>query len=302
MREASNLHGPIVNASGFVPFSRARRARSRWALLTYFLSDRPPIVPPHPQAHRPGSGQTWSTSGNGSPHVGQAIAPRSSACCFRPFVQDRNARTRAGPNVCAASTVTVAAEGASTKAPPVAARHPSPGIALYVSVSTGRAGVRRSPRKAQQPKAPRPPVACRYCGVILELGRRVCDDCLIEHRRERSFPFANAGPVALARLRAEGRDPTAAPEAREKQGRSMSDRNRERVEWDRANPQADRDPETFRQEVLAGLQRVTIRRIVEATGLSLRHCARIRRGEVVPHPRHWPALRSLVQEPHRQAD
>jgi hypothetical protein len=35
------------------------------------------------------------------------------------------------------------------------------------------------------------------------------------------------------------------------------------------------------REVLPGLQDVTIRRIVEATGLSLRHCARIRRGEVV---------------------
>lgn len=163
--------------------------------------------------------------------------------------------------------------------------------------SAGRDGIRRGPRKAGGPKAPRPSSACRFCGVVLQdPQRRVCDDCMPEHRREHARPFADAGPTALARLRAQGRDPTATPEARAKQGRSMSKRNREQALWDRENPEADRDPETFRREVLPGLAGVPLRRMVEATGLSLRHCSRIRRGEAVPHPRHWETLRGLSRE------
>lgn len=99
---------------------------------------------------------------------------------------------------------------------------------------TNRSAGRDPYRKAAQRKRTRKrvaerllPPACRYCGVILERGRRVCDECLAEYRRERSFPFADAGPAALARHRAEGRDPTAAPKARAKQGKSMSQRNQE---------------------------------------------------------------------------
>jgi hypothetical protein len=32
---------------------------------------------------------------------------------------------------------------------------------------------------------------------------------------------------------------------------------------------------------------------VWATGLTRAYCSRIRKGELVPHPRHWDALRSL---------
>ncbi|MGA8534103.1 MAG: hypothetical protein WB615_08345 [Candidatus Tumulicola sp.] len=35
--------------------------------------------------------------------------------------------------------------------------------------------------------------------------------------------------------------------------------------------------------------------IAKATGLSLAACSRIRAGARVPHPRHWEALRVLVE-------
>lgn len=39
-----------------------------------------------------------------------------------------------------------------------------------------------------------------------------------------------------------------------------------------------------------------IRRIAEATGLSMTYAAAIRSGREVPHRRHWPALRELAKE------
>jgi hypothetical protein len=44
--------------------------------------------------------------------------------------------------------------------------------------------------------------------------------------------------------------------------------------------------------VLRGLRDKTIRQIIEATGLSLRHCARIRRGEIVQEG--WYSLPSTL--------
>jgi hypothetical protein len=48
----------------------------------------------------------------------------------------------------------------------------------------------------------------------------------------------------------------------------------------------------FRREILPLIQEVPLRRLVEATGLSLRYCSLIRRGERIPHPRHWHVLAS----------
>ena len=38
-----------------------------------------------------------------------------------------------------------------------------------------------------------------------------------------------------------------------------------------------------------------MRRLAKATGLSISYCALIRRGERVPHPRHWRALNEAVE-------
>jgi hypothetical protein len=50
----------------------------------------------------------------------------------------------------------------------------------------------------------------------------------------------------------------------------------------------------FKREILPLIQEVPLRRLVEATGLSLRYCSLIRRDEKVPHPRHWEALREVT--------
>jgi hypothetical protein len=46
----------------------------------------------------------------------------------------------------------------------------------------------------------------------------------------------------------------------------------------------------FRQELLPKLAQQSAREIARATGMSVSYCAKIRRGEVVPHPRWWAVL------------
>lgn len=52
----------------------------------------------------------------------------------------------------------------------------------------------------------------------------------------------------------------------------------------------------YEEEILPGLEDVLIRRIAEATDLSMSYAAAIRNGREVPHRRHWPALLELAQE------
>jgi hypothetical protein len=54
------------------------------------------------------------------------------------------------------------------------------------------------------------------------------------------------------------------------------------------------DQEIFRSEILPGIGDVSLGQMVNATGLKKRYCSRVRKGECVPHPRHWEALLSLI--------
>jgi hypothetical protein len=109
---------------------------------------------------------------------------------------------------------------------------------------------------------------------------------------EHTATFAAAGPAALADMREAGVDPTQTVEARAKLSESMSRRGLDVAAWDREHSERP-DPEVFRSEILPGLQGVPLARIVVRTGLSLRYASLIRRGEKVPHPMHWDALRAI---------
>lgn len=141
-------------------------------------------------------------------------------------------------------------------------------------------------RRAPTPPPAELPSTCRTCGAELpSSGRRFCDDCLPEIRTE---AFKEAGPAALARLAAEGRDPSHGGDAGRKRGSRVSDQLRASHSWSGSSVV---DPGEFRREILPLIRDVPLSRLVEATGLSLRYCSMIRRGERVPHPRHWNAFR-----------
>ncbi len=157
----------------------------------------------------------------------------------------------------------------------------------------GRDGLRRRPKKT----VPAPRVrgrSCVRCGAPLAAnGRLYCDDCLPEEQQETLALFEEAGPAALAKLRAEGHDPTKTTAAKEKVGRANSRRLLDASRWNAEHGKADKDE--FTRAILPGLQGVPLSRIIESTGLSLRYCSQIRRGRV-PHPAHWRNLRRLASQ------
>ena len=95
----------------------------------------------------------------------------------------------------------------------------------------------------------------------------------------------------LATLAAQGADPTHGGEAAERRGQTIGDRKQAIREWERQYGKIV-DLTLFEREILPLIRDVPLSRLVKATGLSLRYCSQIRRGEKVPHPRHWEALQS----------
>jgi CRISPR-associated endonuclease Cas1 len=135
--------------------------------------------------------------------------------------------------------------------------------------------------------------ACLMCGETLSSRRRsYCDECVKQVRNEKLPRLLAAGASAIARLAAEGRDPAHGGLAARKRAETIRKRMREASEWAR-NHHGVPDREYFRREVLPRLQRLTVRQIMESTGLSLRYCSVIRRGLYIPHPRHWESLKSI---------
>ena len=157
--------------------------------------------------------------------------------------------------------------------------------------SAGRDAVRRRPKKV----APEPRVragSCAGCGAPLASSRRrYCEECLPEHEQETLALLSEAGPAALARLRAEGRDPTKTEAAKKKVGQANSRRLKDAARWDADNESP--DEAEFVEQILPSLQGVPLSRMMKATGLSLRYCSQIRRGRV-PHARHWCSLQQLA--------
>jgi len=134
---------------------------------------------------------------------------------------------------------------------------------------------------------------CTQCGAPTAGKRRTCSAaCEAEARAAQDpAPFEGAGVRALAALRATGMEPVDRV-ARERIGDRQRVRQREENAWNAANPERS-DPEVFRLDVLPALQGVPVRELARRTGLSVAYCARIRRGEEVPHARWWARLREL---------
>ncbi len=148
------------------------------------------------------------------------------------------------------------------------------------------------------------PLACVLCGVVLDRADRdYCDDCLPDYHAEQvAESFAQAGPAALARLRAEGADPAHGGDA----GRKRGGRNAAHVaavaRWERERSDDEpTDPDAFARDILARLRGVPLRVTAEATGLSEGYCSFVRRGQTVPHLWHWATLARLALAQPRQA-
>ena len=163
--------------------------------------------------------------------------------------------------------------------------------------SKGRDGIRRGARKKpdssrRMARALLPP-ACRRCGIVMDdRGRQLCDACLEEWRTEATARFSASGPQALARMRAQGRDPARTPQAVGKMRQTKEQTLAADQEWNAVHREKP-DRKMFLLDVLPLIQDVPLSTLVAATGLSKSHCSTIQRGQKVPHPRHWRVLAEL---------
>lgn len=120
-------------------------------------------------------------------------------------------------------------------------------------------------------------------GTVSAPDREYCDVCLPAFKDERTERLVSAARDVLARMRASSDDPARSSEAIAKRVATNAERRRSALAWEQRNP-GPHDPESFRREVLPGLQTATLPQMMRATGLSSGYCWRIRRGDRVPHP------------------
>ena len=150
-------------------------------------------------------------------------------------------------------------------------------------------------RNSRKPLAkPLPP--CRTCGgEVPHPDRDYCDSCLPAYQREQfERSFSGSGLAKLEQLKANGRDPAHGGDARAKRGTTNARRKAELRRWEQRYGKVV-DLSTFEREILPLIQNVPLSRLSKETGLSLRYVSQIRRGERVPHPRHWEALQSRLR-------
>jgi hypothetical protein len=112
----------------------------------------------------------------------------------------------------------------------------------------------------------------------------MCDEPVLKRRRRRCEAYM---PKA-------GHDPRRGAAVNRGRGEAISDGRRRYRSWVSEHP-GQRDEAWFPREIVPKLDGFSLKDIGKATGLSLAACSRIRAGAKVPHPRHWEALRKLVQ-------
>lgn len=99
---------------------------------------------------------------------------------------------------------------------------------------------------------------------------------------------ASSAPVVAMRVKTGG-DPSHGGFAAARRAATNVERKAAVREWE-SNHGKLVDLSAFEREILPLIQGVPLSRLQRATGLSLRYVSQIRRGERVPHPRHWSAL------------
>lgn len=114
-------------------------------------------------------------------------------------------------------------------------------------------------------------------------------------RREHGLRAIAAARKVLAAQTEAGNDPRRSAAVNEARGEAISEGHRRNRSWTREHP-GQRDEAWFTREIMSKLDAFSLKEIGKATGLSLAACSRIRAGAKVPHPRHWKALRSLVEK------
>jgi len=112
--------------------------------------------------------------------------------------------------------------------------------------------------------------ACTICGAVLSHGSQTyCPTCWGARKRQAATKAHAATTRYQTRTEAKRLRLTAGPSTHHASA------------------------EQFVFGILPGLQRVSAKVMAHATGLTVPTCAGIKRGQQIPHKRHWPTLAAL---------
>jgi hypothetical protein len=112
--------------------------------------------------------------------------------------------------------------------------------------------------------------------------------------------FAVASSERMRQFAGRSDHPGLTPEANRKRSKKRRTQRAEELAWDRNHPEPT-DREWFSREVAPRLGRLSASALARATGLSVSHCSKVKKGERVPHPMWWDQLRELTrlaEQPH----
>lgn len=150
--------------------------------------------------------------------------------------------------------------------------------------------------RRKEPSSSSPRVAamesrCKECGGRLKSAKRTyCDTCLPLHAKRAS----EKAVVVQRQLRAIGHDRRQSPEVRAVHSQNARQQHVLNAAWE-ATQTSIPSSSVYRDDIRPYLRGIAPKSIATATGLSISSAKTILSGRMTPHPRHWKALRQLVE-------
>ena len=146
-----------------------------------------------------------------------------------------------------------------------------------------RSRTETSASTSTSPAIPETQPRCPICGAVVTTGSRYCVKCVPIVNRENLLQQAKLGRIATHSPTAEAR--------RSATQRKQFDAIRK---WNPSELPDWLNEKAYRNEILPRLSKLTVKAIRLALDVSHPYATNIRRGAVLPHPRHWIALAKLT--------
>ena len=141
---------------------------------------------------------------------------------------------------------------------------------------THKRNARERRREHALPERPKPTRICRLCGAELKRGNSTCSGC--------SRSVARDNLLIAAKL---GRSKTHAPIAEARRGATQVKQRMAMRNWNPERQPRWLSEDVFRARIQPLLARIEVPLIAKTIDVSKPYATSIRRGERLPHPRHW---------------
>jgi len=142
-----------------------------------------------------------------------------------------------------------------------------------------------STRKTTPTKKPQP--SCRGCGRLLpHVNGKWCSTCWPERLKELA--------VDLSKTNKDGVPASHNPAAKKRRSASVALQQQRQREWKDRHPNHIGDPDDYLSNIAPRLAAFRTTTIASALGVSRTSAVKYRKGTLIPHVRHWDALRELV--------